>query len=430
MKTFAHLVFTTIIVSTSAALAQEAVPPPPPGPPPPGQPPRLEPPPSIPGDPRSDRRREASPPPVQLERAPGSARGAEERRERRGPQPEQRDPYGSGGGADRRRATFFGSASGPEWPLKPTPYLGVVTATTPPVLAAQLGLKEGFGLVVNEVVPGSPAANGGLQKHDVLKLLNDQQLVDPNQFATLVRSIGKDQEVTVTLLRNGQEQKISVKLGERMLPERPAAPGNPALPPAMPTLRSRWETPDRTRSAPTGQIRAHPPELDSFRQKIRDYQGEMQRFQQRLREWQKNPTTEMPAPPPVPAMDSATGQPLGPNDLLREVRPGGAAELRIIQPDGSTTFHTNQARLMIKDGEGEIEMTNENGRRVINIRDAAGKSIYNGPVDTAEQRQAVPEPFRGKIDKMLNKNFSAPREARVEVEAAAEAGAPARPDVQ
>jgi hypothetical protein len=67
---------------------------------------------------------------------------------------------------------------------------------------------------------------------------------------------------------------------------------------------------------------------------------------------------------------------------------------------------------------------------VINIRDAAGKSIYSGPVDTAEQRKAVPEPYRGKIDKMIIKTAPGESSARVEVEATATAGATADFDVQ
>src|SRR5436190_19941279 len=51
---------------------------------------------------------------------------------------------------------------------KPVPYLGVVTNTAPAALATQFGLTEGFGLVVEEVVPDSPAQAAGLQRHDLL----------------------------------------------------------------------------------------------------------------------------------------------------------------------------------------------------------------------------------------------------------------------
>lgn len=469
MKTIRHFVLTaTIAATSSAAFAQQNVPPPPvapprvPGAPPPPAPPapptRPEPPALAPAEPRRDppsrredeprgeRRREVPPPPaLQTERGPdrdrreGGDRRAGDSGERRDPLAEQRDANARSEirrqpepvERERRRGPFFGFSFTPDRPLKPTPYLGVVTAPVPPVLAAQLGLREGFGLVVNEVLPGSPAATAGVQKHDVLKLLNDQQLVDPNQFATLVRSMGKDNEATVTLLRHGQEQKVTIKIGERMLPERRAEALDPNLPTTVPTFKSRWEVQGPDRLGPLPQVRAHPPETQLFRQKMREYQEGMRHFEQRLRDWQKNPNSPIPAPPPVPVMDpSSTAEPLGPNDILREMRPGGAAELRIVQPDGSTTFHTNQARLVIKDTDGEIEMTGENGRRVINVRDAAGKSIYSGPVDTTEQRNAVPEPFRGKMEKMIIKTSPGESSARVEAKASPAAEAPTDFDVQ
>ena len=52
--------------------------------------------------------------------------------------------------------------------------LGVGVEPTPHALSAQLGLPEGFGVLVNFVVPGSAAASAGVQQDDVLKMLNDQ----------------------------------------------------------------------------------------------------------------------------------------------------------------------------------------------------------------------------------------------------------------
>jgi S1-C subfamily serine protease len=42
-------------------------------------------------------------------------------------------------------------------PNKPQPFLGVVTDPLEPALSAQLGLTNGLGLIVNHVLPDSPA---------------------------------------------------------------------------------------------------------------------------------------------------------------------------------------------------------------------------------------------------------------------------------
>src|SRR4030095_3815620 len=107
-------------------------------------------------------------------------------------------------------------------PKVPVTFLGVETSEVPSVLCDQLGLAKGFGLVVDYVVPDGPAAAGGVQQNDVLKMLNDQILMDPGQLSKLIRSYSEGTNVTLTILRKGQEQKITVKLAKKEVPRRRA----------------------------------------------------------------------------------------------------------------------------------------------------------------------------------------------------------------
>src|SRR5206468_11994413 len=107
-------------------------------------------------------------------------------------------------------------------PKVPVTFLGVDTSEVPSVLCDQLGLPKGFGLVVDYVVPDGPAAAAGVQQNDVIKVLNDQILTDPGQLAKLVRSYSEGTNVTLTLLRKGQEQKVTVKLAKKEVPRRRA----------------------------------------------------------------------------------------------------------------------------------------------------------------------------------------------------------------
>src|SRR6476620_6203767 len=95
-------------------------------------------------------------------------------------------------------------------PKVPVTFLGVETSDVPRVVSEQLGLAKGFGLVVDYIVPNGPAAGAGLQQNDIIKLLNDQILVDPDQLSKLIRSYPDGTTVTLTVLRKGQEQKIPV----------------------------------------------------------------------------------------------------------------------------------------------------------------------------------------------------------------------------
>src|SRR5438105_12798798 len=102
----------------------------------------------------------------------------------------------------------------------PVTFLGVETSDVPNVVSEQLGLAKGFGLVVDYVVPDGPAAAAGVQQNDILKMLNDQILTEPDQLSKLVRSFSEGTTVTLTVLRKGKEEKIGVKLSKKEVPER------------------------------------------------------------------------------------------------------------------------------------------------------------------------------------------------------------------
>ncbi|MGD0898790.1 MAG: PDZ domain-containing protein, partial [Thermoguttaceae bacterium] len=95
------------------------------------------------------------------------------------------------------------------------------------------------GLVIEHVMPDSPAAKGGLKPHDVLVKAGDKPLKNP---ADLIEAVQKAKETNVALevLRDGKTQKITVKpaarpaeavvynlgdLLQRAEPGKPAQPG-------------------------------------------------------------------------------------------------------------------------------------------------------------------------------------------------------------
>src|SRR5205809_6756938 len=108
-------------------------------------------------------------------------------------------------------------------PKVPVTYLGVETSQVPDVVSEQLGLAKGLGLVVDYVEPNSPAAAAGIQQNDILKMLNDQILIEPSQLRKLLQTFSDGAEVTLTILRKGQEQKVTVKLARKEVPQRRSA---------------------------------------------------------------------------------------------------------------------------------------------------------------------------------------------------------------
>lgn len=152
-----------------------------------------------------------SAPPTPATPAPGSEQGAA------APPHPNEDP--SMMQRDRTAGAMMGVPK-----MRPLPYLGVVTGPVDPALSAQLGLAGGLGLMLESVEAGSPAATAGLQRFDVLRALNEQLLFNTAQLAGLVRLYGTGTEVRLTVLRKGQEQTITVKIGDQRQAERPASP--------------------------------------------------------------------------------------------------------------------------------------------------------------------------------------------------------------
>src|SRR5437868_5747062 len=112
-------------------------------------------------------------------------------------------------------------------PKVPMIFLGVESSPVPAVVSEQMGLPTGFGLVVDYVVPDSPAAVAGVQQNDILKMLNDQILLEPNQLRKLLQSFPDGTTVTLTVIRKGQEQKLTAKLTKKDVTKRNAMMGGP-----------------------------------------------------------------------------------------------------------------------------------------------------------------------------------------------------------
>src|SRR5204862_5776384 len=57
------------------------------------------------------------------------------------------------------------------------------------------------------------------------KMLNDQILMEPSQLRKLLQNFSEGTNVTLTVLRKGQEQKITVKLTKKEVPQRRSGMG-------------------------------------------------------------------------------------------------------------------------------------------------------------------------------------------------------------
>jgi hypothetical protein len=115
-------------------------------------------------------------------------------------------------------------------PVEKRPWVGVSVSPAPASLRHQLKVADGVGLVVEFVQPKSPAADAGIKSFDLLLKLDDQWLINPEQFAVLIRMHHAGDEVKLSYLREGNEHTVQVKLVEHEAARVPEWDGNLAWP--------------------------------------------------------------------------------------------------------------------------------------------------------------------------------------------------------
>ena len=85
-------------------------------------------------------------------------------------------------------------------------FLGVSSSTLPARMSEQLNLPPNIYLSVDQVSPGSPASEAGLEIYDVILQLNDQLLVNSPQLKALVRMKKPGDNVDLKILRKGNHR--------------------------------------------------------------------------------------------------------------------------------------------------------------------------------------------------------------------------------
>jgi hypothetical protein len=263
-------------------------------------------------------------------------------------------------------------------PKVPTTVLGVETSQVPTVVSEQLGLSKGLGLVVDYVVPNSPAASAGIQQNDILKLLNDQILIEPSQLRKLLQTFSDGTDVTLTILRKGQEQKITVKLTKKEMPQRHSmGPGG--------DHDLHWDFDE------TGNL------------------GEqMKEMKQQLKEQLKEQLGAQ--------RDVVRGAVMQAHEAARRAREDArraAREIRILSNDNdngalrATKIDLGKAQIVFCDGKGEMKLEKVNGKKLLTAKDPQGKLLFSGLVETKEDLDKVPADVRERYEKLQQNDLPA-----------------------
>lgn len=254
-------------------------------------------------------------------------------------------------------------------PKVPVTYLGVETSQVPDVVSEQLGLAKGLGLVVEYVEPNSPAASAGVQQNDILKMLNDQILMEPSQLRKLLQTFSDGTEVTLTILRKGKEQKVTAKLAKKEVPRRRSMfPGG--------NHDWHWDFDE------TG-----------------DLGEQMKEMKQQLKEQLKD---QLGAQRDI--IRGAVTQAHEAAKRAREDARRAAREIRILSNDDgalkATRIDLGKAQIVFSDGEGELKLENVDGKKLLTVKDPQGKLTFSGSVESKEDLDKLPADVRERYERL------------------------------
>jgi hypothetical protein len=104
-------------------------------------------------------------------------------------------------------------------------YLGIMLQDLTPSISKALQMGDRPGVIVNDVVDGSPAEKAGLQDGDVILELNGQAATSQAALTEAVRGLAPGDKANLVVLRDGRQTKLAAVAGKREArAEWPAAP--------------------------------------------------------------------------------------------------------------------------------------------------------------------------------------------------------------
>lgn len=241
----------------------------------------------------------------------------------------------------------------------PSPFMGVVTAEVPEMLADHLGLSERSGIIIRTVCPDSPAEKAGLSVNDVVTKLNGDPVANTDDFSSTVRSRKVGDRLRIDLIHKGKPAKVEVTLRARPADATAQLNNQETYLGGIP--RNRAERLRGLFEQNNGSI--DPRDLRSLRES---------RFEDSFRRMQDR-------------MNRAFGD----NGAL------GTGE-------GISFGQNSTIRLM--DGNGSVEILSSKGDTRVSVRDRGNKVVWSGAWNSEEDKAAAPDDIRERIGRMRGGN--------------------------
>jgi membrane-associated protease RseP (regulator of RpoE activity) len=280
------------------------------------------------------------------------------------------------------------SLAGERAQRKEVSWLGLSTEEASDALIAQLGLDPAVGLVVTYVAPESPAAQAGLQKHDVLVEFDGQALALPAQLRKLVQSRQIGDTFKLAYHRAGKKHSTSVTLGKT----------TPRL--GLFGDEFRWQGDLR-------ELQRHLRDLpisDTVREQMKNLRDSLGRIridhEEVSKEIRRSLDQARKSMQEALRQTTNTHQSLGSTaKILEELSQGGVELSR----DATVTVKSSgpSTQTIVKTDETGVYVIIADPKKRLTAHDKHGQLLFDGEIETAEQQAKIPKSVWPKVEPML-----------------------------
>jgi serine protease Do len=242
---------------------------------------------------------------------------------------------------------------------KSGPFLGVELRPVDASLASQLGLAEKAGVLVGHVVEDSPAEQAHLKEYDVIVKLDDETVTGPSDLSERIQGMKKGQKIRLEVIRQGKTKQLEATLGEQKAAEDARL---------QPWLRQFRYLP-RIHVTPL-------PKLPG--QSVIQFEGK--------------PGQEAENPDAVVGIDSDQGP------IAATKHSHAGVSLGVKTPLDAQAL--KRATIVVNSDDGTITVRENDGNRLVTVKDPDGKVLFEGPVTNDVQRAKLPLTVRQRLDKI------------------------------
>ncbi len=96
-----------------------------------------------------------------------------------------------------------------------TPWLGIYYRDVTPDIEQHFNLEDDDGIIVLDVIEGSPADEAGLQPYDVIREVDQKKIETIEDFAGMIRERSIGDELLMRVIRNGSPEIVIAELGKQ-----------------------------------------------------------------------------------------------------------------------------------------------------------------------------------------------------------------------